>query len=73
MREPVSDDVARGRWLMISLHRILGAALVVAGILAVEGVIGFGDVAGYVLIAVGLIDVFLVPRLLARLWRSPPG
>ena len=71
MREPVSEDVARGRWLMISLHRILGAALVIAGILAVEGVIGFGDVAGYVLIAVGLVDVFLVPRLLARLWRSP--
>ena len=71
MREPVGEDVARGRWLMISLHRILGAALVVAGILAIEGVIGFGRVAGYVMIVVGLVDVFLVPRLLARLWRSP--
>ena len=71
MREPVSEDVARGRWLMISLHRVLGAALVVAGILAIEGVIGFGRVAGYAMIVVGLVDVFLVPRLLARLWRSP--
>ena len=71
MQEPVSEDVARGRWMTINLLRIAGVAMVVAGILAVEGVVGIPAVAGYGLIAVGLIDVFAVPLILARKWRSP--
>jgi hypothetical protein len=71
MQEPVSEDVARGRWLAISLVRIAGAAMVVVGILAVERVVELPAFVGYVMIAIGLLDVFLVPRFLARKWRSP--
>ena len=71
MEKPVSDEVARARWLAISVLRLGGVAMVVVGILAVQRVFEFPAIAGYALIAVGLLDVFLVPQFLARKWRSP--
>jgi hypothetical protein len=71
MEKPVSDEVARGRWLAISVVRLSGVAMVVVGILTVQQVFEFPAIAGYALIAVGLLDVFLVPQFLARKWRSP--
>ena len=71
MQEPVSDDVARARWLVIGVTRLAGVAMVVVGILGVNRVFEYPAVAGYVLIVAGLLDVFLVPLLLARKWRTP--
>lgn len=71
MHEPVSEDVARGRWLAINMARIGGVAMVIVGILVVEKMFEFPAIAGYALIAVGLLDIFLVPQILARKWRSP--
>ena len=71
MQQPVSDDVARGRWLAMNLIRIAGVAMVVVGILIVQRVIEEPAWSGYVLVGVGLLDVFLIPRVLARKWRSP--
>lgn len=71
MQEPVSDDVARGRWLAINAVRLGGVAMVVVGILGVQRVFEYPAFAGYVLIGVGLLDVFVVPLLMARKWRSP--
>ena len=71
MDDPVSDDVARSRWLVIQAVRIAGVAMVLVGVLGVRGVFEYPAIAGYILIAVGLIDVFLVPALLARKWRTP--
>ena len=69
--EPVSEDVARARWLTITATRLAGVAMVVVGLLGLQGVLALPDVAGYVLVGVGLLDVFLVPLVLARKWRSP--
>jgi hypothetical protein len=71
MQEPVSDDVARGRWLAISAVRLGGVVMVIVGILGVQQVFEYPAIAGYILIAVGLLDIFLVPQILARKWRSP--
>jgi hypothetical protein len=71
MQDPVSEDVARGRWMVINLLRIAGVVMVVVGIFAVQGVVELPAIAGYGLIAVGLFDVFAVPQILARKWRSP--
>jgi len=71
-RPPENDDRARARWLMIGLHRILGVALVIAGILSVRGITGWSETLGYGLIVLGLVDVFVVPQVLARAWRTPP-
>ena len=71
MEQPVSDEVARGRWLTINLLRLGGVAMVIAGMLGTRQVIAIPAIAAYALIAVGLLDIFLVPLLLARKWRSP--
>lgn len=71
MQEPVSDEVARGRWLVINVLRLGGVAMVIAGMLGTRQIIPMPMIAAYALIAVGLLDVFFVPLFLARKWRSP--
>ena len=72
MDDRVSDEVARNRWLVINAVRVAGVAMVLVGILGLRGVIEYPDVAGYILLVVGLFDIFAVPLLLARKWRTPP-
>lgn len=71
MQEPVSDDVARGRWMVINVTRLAGVVMVVVGLLGLQGVFEYPAIAGYVLVGVGLLDIFVAPLLLARKWRSP--
>jgi NCAIR mutase (PurE)-related protein len=71
MADPVSDETARNRWLVIVFARLAGVAMVVVGLLGTQGVVAMPMAAAYALLAVGLADVFLVPTLLARKWRSP--
>jgi hypothetical protein len=72
MDDPASDDVARNRWMVINALRAAGVAMVLVGLLIVREVIPEPAWAGYTILAVGLADVFLVPLLLARKWRTPP-
>ena len=71
MEKPVSEEVARGRWMAINAVRAGGAAMVLVGILGLEGVIEYPTIAGYILVGVGVIDIFFVPLVMARKWRSP--
>ena len=66
------EDVARARWVVINIVRVAGVVMVIVGILGVEGYFAYPDIAAYVLIAAGVFDIFVVPLLLARKWRSPP-
>ncbi len=72
-----SDEQARNRWTIIQLMRVMGAALVLLGILMTQGTVDLaGDVnreVGYGLVVVGLLDGFFMPIVLARKWRSPRG
>ena len=70
---PVSEDVARGRWMAINAVRIAGVAMVVIGILGLQDVFEYPAIAAWILIGVGLLDVFVIPRVMARKWRTPPG
>ncbi len=72
MVEPVSDDDARTRFFVIGATRLIGVAIVLAGILGLKGRLPIPDVASYAFIAFGLFDVFAVPLILARKWRTPP-
>ena len=71
-----SDDEARKRWMVIQLMRIGGVAFVILGITMVRDVVNIGGddnrLVGYGFIVIGLLDAFLVPRYLARKWRTPP-
>ena len=63
---------ARARFFTISALQIGGAMMVLLGILIAAGRLAAPPVAGYALIVVGLVDFAIVPRLLARRWRTPP-
>jgi len=57
---------------MVAL-RITGAVMVILGLMFVLG--RFGEVSpivGYALIGIGLLDVAVMPTILARRWRTPP-
>ena len=71
MEKPVSEEVARGRWMAINAIRIAGVVMVVVGILGLQGVFEFPEMLGYVLVVVGIVDIFVVPQVLARKWRTP--
>ncbi|MFA9201035.1 MAG: hypothetical protein ACEQR8_07595 [Cypionkella sp.] len=64
-------DRERARFIALNAVRIGGVALVLLGILIESGRIELPRAVGWAFLAVGLVDVFLVPRLLARRWRTP--
>ena len=69
-RDPARDP-AKARFAIINLVRLTGVAMVLLGILVAEGVIEWPMEAAYALVVLGMIEVFLMPRLLARRWRTP--
>jgi hypothetical protein len=66
------SDPAKGRFYFIAAHRVIGAVLVVLGMMAMEGVLDWGEALGTVLAVTGLIIFFVIPVLLSRMWRSLP-
>ncbi|WP_374409048.1 hypothetical protein [Pelagerythrobacter sp.] len=64
-------DPAMGRHFSIVAVRFTGVLMILLGILMVRGTIDTAAGVGYVLIGIGLAEVFLVPLFLARRWRSP--
>ena len=71
MVDPVADALARKRWAAITALRAVGVAMIVVGLLIVNGAIALPHVAGYVLVGIGLVDTFVMPQFLARKWRTP--
>jgi len=67
----MSDDPARSRFFILQLLRFSGVALVMLGLLILYGRIDLPEIAGYGLLLAGLADSLLLPRLLARGWKSP--
>ena len=65
-----NEDQARNRWMVIQVVRISGVVMAILGLLMIEGIVPMPKVAGYAMLAAGLVEVFLVPTLLARLWSS---
>ncbi len=61
---------ARGRFMLINAMRIAGVVMILAGIAVFNGALPLPDWAGYVLLVLGMIETFLTPTLLARLWST---
>ncbi len=68
---PPPDHAARNRWMAINLVRAGGVAMVVIGLLMINGRFGGSALAGYALLVLGFGVAFAGPRRLARKWRSP--
>ncbi len=72
MNDPqANEDAAKKRFFVISITRLSGAILVMLGLLVVNGNIDWPTMVGYALVAIGLVEMFLLPLMLARRWRSP--
>jgi hypothetical protein len=69
------SDPAAARFWTIQLVRLSGVALVVVGLLLQAGRIAplreIPQAGALILIAIGLVEIFVAPTLLARRWRSP--
>ena len=70
--KPARSDPARARFVFIAAHRVVGAVLVMLGILAMQRALDWGEGLGIALAVVGLVDFFVIPLVLARMWRSRP-
>lgn len=68
-------DPAVARFAIIQLVRFGGVVLVLLGLAIqsgrVEALSAVPVAVGYAFIAVGLVDVFVLPAVLARRWRTP--
>lgn len=69
--EPQTSDPARQRFFTIQAVRLAGVALAVLGALVLARIVPLPEVAGYVLLLLGAADVFILPQVLARRWRTP--
>jgi hypothetical protein len=67
----MSDDPARSRFFVIQLLRLSGVAFVLVGLAILNGVIELPEIAGYVILGIGLIDTLIAPILLSRAWKTP--
>lgn len=66
------EAVAKRRFLTIGLMRMGGVAMILFAILVLTDTVLLPLWAGYLLLVLGLVETFLVPHLLARLWSSNP-
>jgi len=68
-----AHDPARRRFFALSMIRITGGISILAGILVMLNKLfaGLPDWVGYVFLANGLIDFFVLPPILVRKWRTP--
>jgi len=67
-------DPAAARFAMLQVVRLWGAAMLLLGVLLLSGKVAWlprlPDVVGYIVIAIGIAEFFVVPLFLARRWRS---
>jgi len=68
----IPDAMAKQRFMAMQVMRLFGVALFVFGIVIIRGILPLPRVAGYVLAVVGIFDMFIMPVILARRWKSPP-
>lgn len=74
-QDETARDPAAARFAVIQATRAMGAMLVVGGFAILShrfvALAAVPDLAGYLLLGVGIADFFVVPQVLARRWRSP--
>ena len=63
-------DAALMRYQVLSLIRLMAAEQVVLGVVVIGGKLGLPDIVGAALVLTGVLEFFLIPRLLAKRWKS---
>jgi len=67
----MNEDPARKRFLAIQAVRTSGVVMILLGMLVLRGELTWPQAIGWALLLAGMADVFVVPMLLTRRWRSP--
>lgn len=67
----MSADPARNRFIVINVVRVTGVAMVLTALLILAGKIDLPQPAAIVLAGLGMIEVFVMPLVLSRRWKSP--
>ena len=70
LRATPPTERERARFFALNAVRLSGVVLVGIGLLALNRALDLPQALGWVLVAVGLIEVFVVPQVLARRWRT---
>ncbi len=63
-------DPAKARFLTIHAVRLSGVVTAVLGALVLGGILPLPEIAGYILVALGVAEIFILPIVLAKRWRS---
>jgi hypothetical protein len=67
------DRKARTRYFVIGAVRLAGAITIALAVAISYGKIeGIPNVVGYGLLALGVVEMIIVPQLLVARWKSPP-
>lgn len=76
MTRDEQDRLARSRFVLLSAMRAAGVVLMLVGMWIWFGNLvreGGYTLLGFPLFVFGFAESLIVPQILARLWRSPPG
>ena len=70
------DSIAKKRFFALSAMRLMGALFILAGFVLIRGAWTLAGQPtdrwiGVAIVIVGVFDFAIMPRLLARRWRSP--
>jgi len=63
-------DPAKARFLTIQAVRLSGVVTAVLGALVLGGILPLPEIAGYILVALGVAEIFILPIVLAKRWSS---
>ncbi|MEP6868668.1 MAG: hypothetical protein ABJA20_09135 [Novosphingobium sp.] len=64
-------DPAKARFAALTLMRFSGAALIMLGLGVQVGKVDLPMVTGPILAFVGMFDMFIMPVILAKRWKTP--
>lgn len=66
----IDENLAKRRFAVLNVMRLGGLALVMSGLAISQGVIDLPKELGMAIAAIGLLDFFFLPRLIARRWSE---
>ena len=66
----MTEDPAKSRYFTIQAVRFAGVVQVLLALVVLNHRLDWPEVIGYLLLANGVADAFLVPHLLAKRWKS---
>ena len=71
------EAAAKQRFIALNLFRLSGVAIVMFGFLIMAQKFGFvagqkAKIMGAIIATIGMFQTLVVPRILGRVWRTPP-